>query len=101
MTRSEKLQKMSLTEFAQELNSITELGCAPWEVEFDKKFCKNCEPIECEYECASEWEKVYCGKGKISLSYCELHDKCRFFPDKNSIPTDAEVIEMWLKEEVE
>ena len=101
MTRFEKFQKMSLTEFAQELNSFTELDCAPWEVEFDKKYCKNCEFVECEYECAPEWEKAFFGKQPILLSYCELHDKCRFFLDKNSIPTDAEVIEMWLKEEVE
>jgi hypothetical protein len=101
MTRFEKFQKMNLTELAQELDSLTEQDCAPWEAEFGKKFCENCESTECEYECASEWEKVYYGKRTIRLPYCELYDKCRFFPNKNSIPTAAEVIEMWLEEEVE
>lgn len=101
MTRFEKFQKMNLTELAQELNSITEVDCAPWNEEFGKKFCENCESIECEYETRPEWERIYYGKRTILVSYCELHDKCKFFPDKNSIPTDAEVIEMWLKEEVE
>lgn len=103
MTRFEKFQKMNLTELAQELNSLTETDCAPWDEEFDKKYCKNCPSIECEYECAQKWSRFYSDNRTITIkcSYCELHDKCKFFPDKNSIPTDAEVIEMWLKEEVE
>ena len=101
MTRFEKFQKMNLAEFAQEFNSLIESDCAPWDEEFDKKFCENCESIECEYEFGADWFAVHSGTRTVSVSYCELHDKCRFFPDKNSIPTAAEVIEMWLKEEVE
>ena len=38
-------------------------------------------------------------KNETECSYCEIHKKCRYFPDMEEIPSNTDIIEMWLKEE--
>lgn len=62
------------------------------------------------YNCESPWlewySKRYCNKcpaanvNGINYSWCELHGKCRHFPEKDEVPTGAEMAEMWLDSEV-
>lgn len=90
-----------ITALAELLSAVTTDDDFPWAKWFDKKYCKNCPPIACR----DSVSKTILGiesyfRGTVECAYCELIDKCKFFPDLDSIPTEAEVIEMWLREEV-
>lgn len=65
---------------------------SPWMIWFDQQYCKNCEDVVCKYEN---------DKKEFSCSYCELNDKCKFFPEYDEAPSNKEIIKMWLESESE
>jgi len=103
----ENLKKMSLEDFAAWLDENGMFDNSSWTNWFAKKYCDNCESIECRYVEAKEKLGItpfY--DDTIECAYCELADesgikRCRFFPDLDDIPNNREVIKMWLEEEAE
>ena len=65
---------------------------SPWLKWWDKNYCNRCEEVIGHLE-GSEIE--------CEFSYCELHDKCRFFQEMGKVPDNKQVIKMWLESEVE
>ena len=92
MKRLEKLKSMNIDELVDWLDKNIDFGVIPWIEQFDKNFCNNCESIKCHYE--DSGHDVVC-------SWCELHDKCRYFPDLDKIPDMKMMIRMWLETEVQ
>lgn len=92
MTNFDKILSMDKKAYAQWLADNVEYDYSPWERWFSENFCDRCESVMIEHE---SWNRV------CSASYCEIHEKCRFFPEMDHSPTIAEGIEMWLDEEVE
>lgn len=94
MNNFEKLQSMSVEELVEWIDDNVYSDGAIWWEWFDKKYCDKCES-----------EIVYiddiCGPNtKHKCAYCEVHDKCRFFPEMNDVPDNKETIKMWLESEV-
>ena len=87
----DKLKSMNINELAEWLNEYGELDGSPWMSWFSKLYCNNCTVIMCKYED---------GKKEFPCSYCELNDKCKFFPNLDDIPDDKMIIKMWLESEV-
>ena len=90
MTNFEKLKSMNKEEISEFLDSITSIDDSPWIVWFNKKYCENCEIIrrntldpDIYYDC----------------TYCEVNGNCRYFQDKDDIPDNKEMIELWLESE--
>jgi hypothetical protein len=103
----ERLQSISIDEFADWLDKNGQFDTAPWTLWFAKKYCDNCKSIECHYVDAKEKLGItpfY--NDTIECAYCELADesgvkRCRFFPKLDDIPNNREVIRMWLEEDAD
>lgn len=92
MTRFEEFKNMNIDEFAEWLDKYCAFDESPWIKWFDELYCKKCEPIMCHYEDS---------KNEFPCSYCELEDKCKFFPDLDEAPDNKMIIKMWLELEVD
>ena len=98
MNNFENLKSLSLESLATWLDINVRFDDSPWMKWFDKKYCRNCESIECTYVDYWKSDEHNC---KVECAYCELEHKCRFFPDMEDIPDNRDIIELWLKENID
>lgn len=90
MTTHEKIKNMTTEEFADWLTNITaDPDSTPWIKWFNYNYCSKCEAIKCKYE----------GYRELLCSYCELYDKCKYFPDNNEVPDETFIVKKWLTKE--
>ena len=89
-TKFDIFKSMTLEQFAEWLDKYGQFDGSQWMSWFDKKYCKNCEPIMCHYEDS---------KNEFPCSYCEINNKCKFFPNIDHAPNNKEIIKMWLESE--
>ena len=89
MTNFEKLKSMNEEEMSEFLDNITSIDDSPWIVWFNKRYCENCETIRRN----TLDPDIY-----YDSTYCEVCGNCRYFQDKDDIPDNKEMIELWLKE---
>ena len=90
MTNFEKLKSMNEEEISEFLDSIASIDDSPWIVWFNKRYCENCETIR-SY---ARIPDIY-----YDSTYCEVNGNCRYFQDKDDIPDNKEMIELWLASE--
>lgn len=90
MTNFEKLKSMNEKEISKFLDSIVSIDDNPWVVWFYKKYCDNCETIRLN----TLDPNAHC-----DYTYCELNKNCRYFQNKDDIPDNKEMIELWLESE--
>ena len=100
MSNIEELQSMSLEKFAEWLDEYGQFDNSPWMKWFNEKYCNKCEAIKCEVNQQFGANDLFI-KQEVECSYCELEKKCRFFTDFNNVPSNIDIIKMWLIEEVE
>lgn len=93
MTNFEKLKNLSNDKFAEWLDQHGAFDNSPWNIYFSHKYCDNCEPIKKEVE---GWG--FHGKS-VLCAYCELNDKCIYFPDIEEVPSNLDMIKLWLNAE--
>ena len=85
MTMFDRFQSKNIDELIEWLDEYCMLDCAPWITWFDMNYCKDCESVIAdEKEC----------------SWCELHNKCKYFKNMQDIPESKQIIKMWLEREV-
>jgi hypothetical protein len=102
MTRYEAFKSLPIDELAKLLSDMIS-GDAPWNDWFTNKHCDGCETIVIPAENVKEvlgFEPMNI-KETYECAYCEVHDKCKFFPDLDSIPSDEAVCKMWLEIKVD
>lgn len=92
MTNFEKLQSMNIDEKAEWLYEHGNFDNSPWMNRFDSLYCTKCEPIMCHHEETPERE--------FPCAYCELENKCRYFPDMDRVPKNRDIIKLWLESEI-
>lgn len=91
MTIFEKFKSMTIDEFADWLDKYGQFDGSPWMSWWDDKYCSKCEPIKVENE--TYVIPVMC-------AWCELHEnKCKFFPDREEMPSNKDIIKMYLEEQ--
>lgn len=103
MNNFEKLQSMSMDEFAKWLHKHGIVDNGPWDNHFNKTYCDKCESVMCK---AADVEsvlgfKLFPWEDEAECGYCEVNHKCRFFPDMDDVPDSVEMIKLWLKAEAE
>ena len=101
MTNHENLLNKSTRELAEWLDSNGQFDGSPWMKWFDKNFCSKCERIKIKKENSKSvlgFELMF--SDETTCSYCEVYKKCKYFQDKNETPTNVDIIEMWLKENI-
>lgn len=89
MTNFEKLKSMNEEEISEFLDNIG-IDDNPWIAWFNKRYCENCETIR-RY---ARYPDIY-----YDLTYCEVNGNCKYFQDKDDIPNNKEMIELWLESE--
>lgn len=94
MTNFDKLKAMTVDEFAEWLDKHGEFDNLPWSRWWDSHYCKNCESIKLKTK-IGDTEHI------SEASYCEVNDKCRFFPDQAEIPDCKQMVQTWLEAEAE
>ena len=92
MNNFENLKQMNINQFTEWLDTNGMWDNSPWSLWWDKKYCKNCESIKCKSP--DDSFHSYC-------AYCEIYDKCRFFPEQDDVPDCKEIVKFWLEAEVE
>ena len=95
MNNFEKLQSMSVEQFAEWLDENGMWDTSPWSKWFDSEYCQQCESIIgtiCD---------DFGDDRKCEFAYCEVEHKCRFFQNMEDVPDCKDIIKMWLESEVE
>ena len=91
---------MNIDELAKWLDEYGQFDGSPWSEWFDANYCKKCKPIKCTIkETSIGISTIFPGR-EIDCSYCELEKKCKFFKQLDDIPTNKDIIKMWLKSKV-
>lgn len=98
MTYFDKLKSMSIDELTEWMDEYCVFDNAPWLKLFENKYCSNCESVFLKER--SDAEKLGLDLG-TECSYCEVENKCRYFPDKQNPPDNVDMIKMWLTESIE
>ena len=103
MSNFEKLHSMSMDNLATWIDKNGMVDHGPWLEHFDDKYCAKCESVMCK---AADAEsilgfKIFPWKDEAECAYCEVHHKCRFFPDIDDVPGSVEMIKLWLEAEAE
>ena len=88
----DKLKLQSLDEFAEWLDKYCAFDGSPWLQWWDEMYCNKCPAEIGKYEDSNI---------EMKFSWCELHDKCRFFLSMNDVPSSKQIIKMWLESEIE
>ena len=109
MTNFKRLQTMTIDELAEWLDKHGQFDLSPWLTWWDKNYCSNCESIKCKYVDAKEklgFSVSSYYDREIECAYCELADesgvkKCRFFPELNDVPSNLDIIKLWLNKEAD
>ena len=99
MTNFEKLKSMSLEDFATFIDKHSMYDNTPWMNWWDKNYCDKCESIKLNYE---ETQKIlqivpFFKESTIECAYCEVHGRCRYFPNIEETPSMQEIVKMWLE----
>lgn len=87
MTVFEDMKSKNIDEFAKWLNDNGG-DDSSWILWFDKNYCKKCEGVPIDE--STPWRKY---------AWCEVHKKCRFFPDMESAPDCLQICKLWLESE--
>ena len=94
MNNFDDFKSMNIDKLVEWLDKYGNFEESPWMKWFGDTYCNN---IKCPAE------KVYVkdyGR-EMKFGWCELNGKCKFFPEFEDIPSNKEIIKMWLMLEVE
>lgn len=89
MTNFEMIKSMNIDELAEWLDEYGNFEEAPWMEWFNSNYCKKCDSVKAY--------AAYLDKD-VDISWCELHDKCKFF--ETDILKDNNIVKMWLENEI-
>ena len=88
----DEFKSKTIDEFIDWLDEYCSFEDSPWVQWFDKNYCNKC-PAEIGRYVDSDRD--------MKFAWCELYDKCRFFPDMVNVPSSKQMIKMWLESEIE
>lgn len=92
MTVFENIKSKNIDELVEWIDKYFAFDFSPYMKFWDDNYCSRCKP-----EVVDDPDVG----GELCSMYCELHDKCKYFQDKEEIPSIKETIKMWLESEYE
>lgn len=92
MTVYENIKSKNIDEFAEWLDKYGFYEDSPWMDWWNKNYCGKCE---------SEIVFAPYLNHNIECCWCELNNRCKFFPEMDKQPSSKEMIKMWLESEAE
>lgn len=94
MNNFDNFKSMNIDELVEWLDEYGNFEESPWMNWFNDTYCNN---VKCPTEKA--YVKDY-GR-EMKFGWCELNGNCKFFPEFKDIPSNKEIIKMWLMLRVE
>lgn len=98
MTKFDNFKSKNIDELVEWLDKYGAFDNSPWMLWFDKNYCRNCPPEDSLIPDSQEEQEYW---HHCECAWCELHDKCKFFPEMDEVPDNKQVIKMWLESEEE
>ena len=92
MTVFKNIKHMNIDEFAEWFEKNCTHDENPCDVWWSKNYCDKCEPVVLYDEELGR---------KMKLCWCELHNKCKYFQDRNELLDKRQMIKIWLESEEE
>lgn len=89
MTVYENLLSKSIDELADLIDkyiSDDNEPCISW---WDENYCNKCESVIRLYNNREE-----------EFAWCEINNKCKFFPEMDCVPDYKQMIKLWLESEI-
>ena len=86
----DEFKSKTIDEFITWLDEYCSFDNAPWIKWWDENYCSKCPAEVGKYEDSDR---------EMKFSWCELHDKCRFFTELDATPSSKDIIKMWLESE--
>ena len=100
MTNFDKLKSMSLDELAKFIDEHGMYDDTPWMNWWDKTYCDNCPSLKLKGEEVQEKLGIVPFLNETyECAYCEVYDKCKYFPELEETPSMRDIIKMWLEAE--
>lgn len=104
MTKFESINFKNIDEFAEWLDKYGVYDSSPWMEWWNENYCQKCETVTMtreEYANIAGWYRCpdYCSyiEDTVECGYCEVNGKCRYFQDMDEVPSNKEIIKMWLQ----
>lgn len=100
MKRLDFLKSKPLDEIVNLIDKYGQFDGSPWMKWFNENYCEKCEPIMVKL--SEEAKKEFgCGlRDEVECCYCELENKCKFFPEMDRDINSKDIIKMWLEQEI-
>lgn len=98
MTQFENFKNMDIDAFAEWLDEHGQFDGSPWMTSWNEKYCNNCPVEHGHLPDDSGEDRWYV---PTEFAWCEKHFKCRYFPDRDEVPDNKDIIKMWLETECE
>ena len=92
MKNIDMIKSKNIDELAEWLDRNCYSEYAPWIQWWNDSYCNKCPSVFGKYADSDR---------EIEFCWCELHDKCKFFPDMEETPDCKQMIKMWLESEIE
>jgi len=93
-TNFENWKSLDIDQLADWLDANGMWDNSPWSKWFDSTYCQRCESVKATVE--DDF-----GQRECEFAWCELENRCRYFPDHDDVPDCKEIVKMWLESEVE
>lgn len=100
MTNYERIKNMSVDDLAKWLDEYGKFDDSPWNEWFNNTYCKKCKPIKVNREVSEDKLGIHTMyfDGTVECAYCELNKKCKYFESLDNLPSNLDIIEVWLNE---
>ena len=89
MTVYEDLMSKDIDELADLIDKYTSIDDAPYILWWDENYCNKCESVIALFNNRQE-----------EFAWCELNNKCKFFPEMGDVPDCIQIIKWWLESEI-
>lgn len=98
MTNFDKLKSMSIEELTEFLNVNGMYDNTPWMNWWDKQYCDKCLSLHLTSDEAEDKLGITPFLNETyECPYCEVHNKCKYFPELEETPSMKEIIKLWLQ----
>ena len=99
MNNYKRLTSLSVEDFAKWIDEYGKFDDSPWITWFSNKFCNTCPSVIIDKKDSLDKLGFELWYGtSTTCSYCEINNKCRYFPDMEVTPSNFDIIKMWLME---
>ena len=101
MTNFDKLKSMTVEELAKFIDDNGMYDDTPWMNWWDENYCNKCESVILNLEDTKkilELSPLF-EDDETECAYCEVHHKCRYFPELEEEPSMLDIVKMWLEAE--